>query len=281
MTRNELLTSLREQVQFIDTSCREFDTGNLTEAKRLAVTVRTLLHETPRSKSLVGKLAKLQTFLMFDMAIIDIPENVVPYHGLTSYRIGPNGISYWPHCLSSTGCADERRFKSFQRWWNTKVIDDRQGHTLSRKDIVLNLANKEGGAHLDPELPKGYKAISRENSIGISGGQVGKSEPIQNTISACMRQIAEEVRLSLLRKFASLNKNLLYRSMIAKYSFNMNPLQGLIMYKLHFSKAVYGRIDLLHWTMRVESPPIFGRHCKIVMATDSFIWYSKTYRKKR
>ncbi len=47
-SRDGLLNSLNETVQFIIASCRAFDSGFESEAKRIAVAVRVLVHDTPR-----------------------------------------------------------------------------------------------------------------------------------------------------------------------------------------------------------------------------------------
>jgi len=43
---------------------------------------------------------------------------------------------------------------SFGQWWAMTVLRDAAGRTWSRKKLVLDLANKEGGAHLDPRQPE-------------------------------------------------------------------------------------------------------------------------------
>ena len=280
MSRDELLKSLREQVRFIDKSCAEFDRDDTSEAKRLAVTVRVLLHDTKQSKSLLGKLASLQTFIMLDSASFDMPGNAVAYHGLVGLRSGPNGLFFRPHCLMSTGQTDEWRHRSFNRWWNADVIDDRRGNCISRRDIVLALANKEGGAHIDSDLPNEYRAISRENSIGISGGPSDNSKPIQDTVVACMRQIAEEVRQSLVRKFTSLRSGLLLKSMIASHKVEIAQFGPAMRYQFSRDRGVVGRTDLLNWPMRAYGPPIYGPRWRMVLATKAFIWFQLVYRRR-
>ena len=55
-TEDELRTHLQEQVRFLKTSAESFDKGDRTEAKRLAVAVRILFHDTKHSLSLLGQL---------------------------------------------------------------------------------------------------------------------------------------------------------------------------------------------------------------------------------
>ena len=60
---------------------------------------------------------------------------------------------------------------NFEEWWEMIVvrIDDK---VLSRKDIVLKMANKDGGAHIDTKLPKEYKdAKELKLTLNIRGEQ--------------------------------------------------------------------------------------------------------------
>ena len=53
----DLAELLREQIGFIERSAAAFDEGHEEEAKRIAVVLRVLLHDTPQSTSLLGQPA--------------------------------------------------------------------------------------------------------------------------------------------------------------------------------------------------------------------------------
>lgn len=55
---HELEELFAEQIQFLEASAMAFDQGFEGEAKRLAVTVRVLLHDTDRSHALLGQINK-------------------------------------------------------------------------------------------------------------------------------------------------------------------------------------------------------------------------------
>ena len=52
-TEEELKSHLKEQIQFLLKSAQSYDEGFTSEAKRLAVVIRVLLHDTKKSKSLL------------------------------------------------------------------------------------------------------------------------------------------------------------------------------------------------------------------------------------
>ena len=57
------------------------------------------------------------------------------------------------------------RWVAFADWWNAAVLRDANvGHTVTRKELVLILSNKEGGRHFDEELKDpAYITISSED----------------------------------------------------------------------------------------------------------------------
>jgi hypothetical protein len=49
---------------------------------------------------------------------------------------------------------------SLSDWWNQTMLvvaDGSETITFTRKSLLLTLANKEGGAHVDPALPEEYE----------------------------------------------------------------------------------------------------------------------------
>ena len=51
----------------------------------------------------------------------------------------------------------------FRQWWESVILTDQLGNSFSRRSFVLALANKDGGAHVDPELDDGYAALVKAN----------------------------------------------------------------------------------------------------------------------
>jgi len=93
----------------------------------------------------------------------------------------------------------------FDDWWNRVIIRDQAGVEFTRRDLVLALANQDGGAHVDPELHEAYEALSRSNSMGwtagiasgTSGGAV-VGVPMGSPVPANVRQIGWELEQSLM-----------------------------------------------------------------------------------
>jgi hypothetical protein len=73
------------------------------------------------------------------------------------------------------------------------------GTTFSRKEFVLALANKEGGAHVDPEIPEKWALMTRDHAFDpfVSVLPTGQAIPFENVHLALVRQVTFEAWLSL------------------------------------------------------------------------------------
>jgi hypothetical protein len=81
-------------------------------------------------------------------------------------------------------------------WWKAPVFWHPNGLTLSRKELVLSVANKDGGAHVDPELGQAYAHFSREDGIGMRADMASR-QLILGATDVAVRQIAHETLRSL------------------------------------------------------------------------------------
>jgi hypothetical protein len=75
-------------------------------------------------------------------------------------------------------------------WWEQFVIARGPAFVLSRKIIVLTAANKDGGAHVDDELPEEYLQLIRGVYEKIS---VGEPEFVSDHHLLYLRQMAYEI----------------------------------------------------------------------------------------
>lgn len=91
----------------------------------------------------------------------------------------------------------ENIYSNFDDWWNEWVIVDHNKSAFSRKDLILNLANKDGGAHVDPKLDQDYANLTRNNSVGWTGYDGIKEFPVTDIELYSVRQIAYELLHSL------------------------------------------------------------------------------------
>jgi hypothetical protein len=87
LTQKDLDSNLEEQLAFLESSASAFDNGFAGEIKRLAVTVRVLLHDTTKSKSLLTLLGK-KGIKFIDTAVPVDEQNLFSHSSLVRIHLG-------------------------------------------------------------------------------------------------------------------------------------------------------------------------------------------------
>lgn len=200
-TEDELKSHLKEQIEFLRRSSQAYDEGFTSEAKRLAVVIRVLLHDTQNSTSLLTFLKK-KDILFYDTSLDYNPHNLASTMGLIMMQIGPNDARYVPPLDDGPPTRYHKAKVTFKKWWNKIVFVDTKGNKLTRKDLVLAVSNKDGGAHVNPKLNKAYADMTRFDSLGwkFIGGGIEKNFATRPEL-ASVRQMSHEVLKSLKDEF--------------------------------------------------------------------------------
>lgn len=196
--QEELELHLREQVRFLMKSAEEFDAGDRAEAQRLAATMRVLVHDTAASHSLLDQLGVKSALQFHDSVAQPPPAPGVGAQMMGFVRwdlIGIGGTRFTPTLAAAV------KKVAFSVWWDGWVLRYRpQGQPpadLTRRRVVLAMANKDGGSHVDSELAADYYALTRQRAFGelaINGEVVDWDA---NPVSCIVRQIAHELILTL------------------------------------------------------------------------------------
>jgi hypothetical protein len=186
---------LDDHLNFMKASMIAYDDGFEEEALRLSNSLRIILHDTSTSTSILKHLGIKNSFFFISTSECYVPCNVMPYMGLIGMSVksnSENGTSgaYIPSC--NLGSEIPNKWLSFNDWWNEIVIDDKQ-NIFTRKDIVINVCNTDGGAHVDSKLNEEYSKLIEDNSLGWEIGDENIRKPLdKNPAFASIRQIAEE-----------------------------------------------------------------------------------------
>ncbi len=193
VTVDALEEQLQDQLAFLERSCAAYDDGYTDEFKRLAVTLRVLVHDTPRSHSLLQQVdMKGGNFLAYSTPIDG--RNLLPDWPLGFVRMGPESVALLP-ALDDAGVAP--RSMQFDDWWLEPVYrDPSAGITLNRKTIVLAVANKDGGAHVDPKIDDQYAHLVNKGAGLIAQTPHGEIA-IDDLEKVCLRHIAFEALMSI------------------------------------------------------------------------------------
>jgi hypothetical protein len=180
---------LRRQLEYLRRSCELYDAGHLDEAIRLAVAIRVLMHDTNNSESLLQQMGvKEQVKLVTSFGLSEkLPKNFQPVSIFPLFASSNEGGTTTPFPIPTP-----QILMSVNDWWEEVVW--MQKSTLTRKNIILNTANKEGGAHVQtapPEIIQELRqGLSQVSSIKVNGVEVGSPD---NYHLILIRQFAHEL----------------------------------------------------------------------------------------
>jgi hypothetical protein len=203
LSTEELCEALKEQLEMLSKSCKDFDHGDVFESKRIAVHLRTLWHNSGQSKGLVSQLNLAKEVI--DTAFLVPPTFItagLPHPPSSERRLFAIGGSRAYAPLFDHGPAGIYKTQ-FNQWWEGNVLSDGEGHKFTRKDMVLAVANTDGGAHVDPTLDSEYYALTRKETFGIirvvptEDPKVFKRIATPSPTAVTLRQIGHETLKSL------------------------------------------------------------------------------------
>jgi hypothetical protein len=130
-----------------------FYAGKDVQALNAAITLRVLVHETKNSKSLLSRLNPDY----WDLTIKHKPLNPkIVFNVPISLQIGGDGTK---RVIRGDFNSPSYQLVPLRQWWN----DDYQplgDIRLSKRTIVLNVADKDGGAHVDSAVPDSHATLS-------------------------------------------------------------------------------------------------------------------------
>lgn len=194
--RSDLLAELQDQVALLVHACHSYDQDLKAIGKHIALSLRVLLHHHGNSQALLQQLG-LRSFRFLDTAGDLNPRNLLTENPLCFMRLGGGNSDYLPRCM---GGMPHERWLPFERWWNIPVIKDDKGRFFHRRDLILNVADTDGGAHVDPDLDAAYTDLSRNNSLGWILNEGNVEKPFPPPVMPCIRQIAHELLETLRAK---------------------------------------------------------------------------------
>jgi len=169
---------LREQMELLHASVNAFYSGHFAEALRIATSIRVLVHETGRSKPLLKQIRPdglaLQLPEYTDRARLGEDQFIRFAVGI---RLGPGtcvapavDVHSTHYALTTIGAWWARAVFSFQSKMGTQV-------TYSRKQVILILANREGGAHVDQNEDPNYVRLLTDQPLSFMYGDVQLETP--------------------------------------------------------------------------------------------------------
>lgn len=191
-----------------------YDSGNFKSIKRSSGVLRMLFYDTTNSHSIINQIDNKSKIPMVSFS--NYKEKDYLYYGqifcARFWELPPAINQHYDTFLfypDKANCFNV----SFTDWWNGVVfrLDDTK---FTRGNLILSIANKDGGVHFDPTIDEGYihlingdtgfKINPKENNHLILGGSPNANNEevkFKDLHLALMREIVHESILSLNRYF--------------------------------------------------------------------------------
>jgi len=202
---NNLKDKYEEFLDLLTVLCDSYDSLNKEVlALPISTAIRVLVHDKGRNISLLTHLGKKDIEYL---STNHKAQNENVHLGLVRrINVGvKNGVGgeakYWPLCNEKYfPMPASKSSLSFGEWWETEIIFSSSGSCLTRKDLVLSVAEKDGGAHYDSKVEQKYDAFRHAWSGGstLVGIESGIERGYDNIpIYPAIRQIAYELLCTL------------------------------------------------------------------------------------
>lgn len=208
---NSILLPLREHVDFVVRATDAHDAGHTSEITRCAVALKALFHSPPPALSWLARADGLQGNFL-STALPSTADGVGRYGSLViTAHFDGRAIHLCP--LDSSWYS---RWIKFAEWWSEPVFVDEHRKELSRRDVVLTVAARDGGTNLDSNLTMAYARLLQfaagvtpsvvldVNAIPNATGPTG--EPVSNPERVALRQIAHEALRTLIPTYRKFHK---------------------------------------------------------------------------
>ena len=170
--------ALEEQRHLLKTALDAMAHGDLTQALNVATRIRVLIHETGSSKPLLKSLCKNYLELPI-IAWTPTPaapgppgvQSITFYCPVSAELKAPEGTV----SLNLEIDLPDYGMSQIGRWWEGPCMVLPGIGPVTRRELILGLSNKEGGAHVDDDISKKYKNLlaSEFLSFGIQGTKPG------------------------------------------------------------------------------------------------------------
>lgn len=190
-TQDRMRAQLQRQLGYLQRSARLVDLGYLDEAVRIATCLRVLFHDRPRDPPSQGSVYKLlgrpQLTLRTTVKPCTLGPGVFAYDG---YLHLPGNMRPWNEYLKG-----DVHLLEVDAWWSQVIFVVDRNH-VTRRQLALWAAEKDGGAHSDSQLHPGYEAIFRMWTSMPTDSSQGCATPVPHQHLLALRRIALEVLAS-------------------------------------------------------------------------------------
>lgn len=167
-TNEEMLIQLKNCLQDLSLDALAYDNGKFQAIRRASASLRILFYDSGNSHSILNQIYDKNKFHLLNDFVI--PPKWHTYFGdvlfveLPGTILNPGDI--YTTFLPSYDIATKKvPLISFEDWWNGTIFttntQKNSGTSLTRRELILTMANQDGGAHVDPRVEENYMYLAR------------------------------------------------------------------------------------------------------------------------
>lgn len=192
-TNEELFSSFKEQLNFINNAVILYDSGKIDAIKMASPSLRSLFYQQKYGRILIDIIQGVDKNKFLSTSTDRINGSTVYYQGPVSedlfYYEGEQKASYFPNCYLFDF---NERFLPFDEWWN-EVILVHGDEKFTRSNLIKFIANQDGGAHVDDKINEQYYNLTKSlfsSTIKTIPEDIERRS--ENLHLALLRQISHE-----------------------------------------------------------------------------------------
>jgi hypothetical protein len=145
---------LKDQYELLKDSVNDYYAGKEAKAIDVAVRIRTLVHDTDTSHAFLATIEP--NYQNLDIYRKPPPAKNVVFSIPTGIQMSGDGTS---RIIRDDFTLGSHELVPLERWWTAEYLIIGRIRS-SKKQIVLDVANKDGGAHVDPDIPVRHAVAS-------------------------------------------------------------------------------------------------------------------------
>ena len=186
-------------IERIKDLCADFDSGRRADIGSMALQLRLLFIDSSArtgGRSVMNLLGVTNAQRILSTVPQVISDKTISSMGFLGLRTSADGSEWFATLADTPGAGN---LLTTERWLSENIFKT-GSITFTRLKLIRVIADKEGGAHLDPEIDPEYYEIARVNGSGWNFlGADGKEVPLGNPFPAMMRQLCFEVLMTDVR----------------------------------------------------------------------------------
>jgi hypothetical protein len=191
----DIRLEIAKQLNFIVSSCRLYDEGRYEESLRIAVAARVLFHNTKASKAIIGGHYEVKDLKLVSTTMFSPKVPIKESHFLGFIGLCPSIGGFRPYLNDSS----RKEQIPWKLWWAEEPIMalPKTQERITRRQIILACANKDGGAHVDKVKPAEYQRLDDGMGLEVLVTFRGKDKmekvKLRYANIAALRQIGHEI----------------------------------------------------------------------------------------